>query len=50
MHSPEEVHEVEADLIGFSIGTESYQQAAIITTEIFELTIIYGRFVIQKNW
>ncbi|MEH2275434.1 MAG: hypothetical protein V7K40_11750 [Nostoc sp.] len=50
VHDSEEVHELEADLIGFSIGAESHKKAAVITTDIFELSIIYGSFVIQKNW
>ncbi|WP_375498439.1 hypothetical protein [uncultured Nostoc sp.] len=50
MHDSEEVHESEADLIGFSIGAESHKKATVITTDIFELSIIYGSFVLQKNW
>ena len=49
VHDSEEVHELEADLIGFSIGAESHKKAAVITTDIFELSIIYGSFVLQKN-
>ena len=49
MHDSEEVHELEADLIGFSIGAEFHKKAAVITTDIFELSIIYGSFVLQKN-
>ncbi|MEH2459442.1 hypothetical protein [Nostoc sp.] len=50
LHDSEEVHEPEADLIGFSMGAESHKKAAVITTDIFELSIIYGSFVLQKNW
>lgn len=50
VHDSEEVHEPEADLIGFSIGAESHRKAAVITTDIFELSITYGSFGLQKNW
>ncbi|GAA6617114.1 hypothetical protein NUACC26_029230 [Scytonema sp. NUACC26] len=50
MHDSEKLHETEADLIGFSMGVESHQEAAVITTDIFELSIIYGRFFLQKDW
>lgn len=44
----ENVQESTADLIGFSIGTEAYQEAAVLTTDVFELSIIYSDFVFQK--
>ncbi|MCV3212368.1 hypothetical protein OGM63_02285 [Plectonema radiosum NIES-515] len=50
MHDSEEIHELEADLIGFSMGTKSHQEPAVITTDIFEISIIYGSFFLQKNW
>ncbi len=50
VHDSEEIHEPEADLIGFSMGIKSHQEAAVITTDIFELSINYGSFVLQKNW
>ncbi|MBF2005504.1 MAG: hypothetical protein IGS49_08560 [Chlorogloeopsis fritschii C42_A2020_084] len=46
----EDVQESTADLIGFSIGAESHKKPAVITTDIFEISIIYGSFVLQKNW
>ena len=48
VHDSEEVHEPEADLIGFSMGAESHQKPAVITTDIFELSITYGSFVLKK--
>ncbi|KAF3885150.1 MULTISPECIES: hypothetical protein, partial [Nostocales] len=50
VHDSEKLHEMEADLIGFSLGVESHQKAAVITTDIFELSIIYGSFFLQKDW
>lgn len=47
---PGDVQDSTADLIGFSIGAESHREAAVLTTDIFELSIIYGSFVLQKNW
>ena len=46
----EDMQEPTADLIGFSIGAESHQEAAVITTDMFELSILYGSFILQKNW
>lgn len=48
VHDLEEVHEPEADLIGFSMGAESHQKPAVITTDIFELSITYGSFILKK--
>lgn len=45
----EDVQESAADLIGFSIGAGAYQEAAVLTTDVFELSIIYGSFILQKN-
>ncbi|MBH8576720.1 hypothetical protein I8752_27765 [Nostocaceae cyanobacterium CENA369] len=50
VHNSDKVNEKEADIIGFSIGTESHKKAAVITTDIFEISIAYGRFTLQKNW
>jgi hypothetical protein len=50
VHNSDEVNEKEADIIGFSIGAESHKKAAVITTDIFEISIIYGSFTLQKNW
>lgn len=47
---PGDAQESTADLIGFSMGAESHKKAAVITTDIFELSIVYGSFVLQKNW
>ncbi len=44
----EDVQESTADLIGFSIGAGAYQEAAVLTTDVFELSIIYSSFVLQK--
>ncbi|MBV8887825.1 MAG: hypothetical protein JO235_28035 [Chroococcidiopsidaceae cyanobacterium CP_BM_RX_35] len=44
----ENVHESTADLIGFSVGAGAYQEAAVLTTDVFELSIIYSDFVFQK--
>ncbi len=47
---PGAVQDSTADLIGFSIGTGSHREAAVFTTDTFELSIIYGSFVLQKDW
>lgn len=38
------IHELEADLIGISLGEENGRQPAILTTDLFELHLIYQQF------
>ncbi len=45
-----DVKESTADLIGFSAGAEAHQKAAVITTNIFEISIVYGKLVVRKDW
>ena len=47
---PGNMQESTAEIIGISIGVESHKKPAVITTDIFEIFIIYGSFVLQKNW
>ena len=48
VHDDEEVHELEADLIGISLGEEAHRKPAVIHTDIFEISILYGSFKLQK--
>ena len=45
---PEDVKDPEADLIGFHLGEDAHRKAALIHTDIFEISILYGRFSINK--
>jgi hypothetical protein len=47
---PEDVGDAEADLIGFSLGVENQQSEATIHTDLFELSVLYGSFALQKDW
>ena len=46
---PEDVKDPEADLIGFHLGEDAHRTAALIHTDIFEVSILYGSFSIQKG-
>jgi hypothetical protein len=46
---PEDVQEPEADLIGIHLGEAAHRKAALIHTDIFEISILYGSFSIHKG-
>jgi hypothetical protein len=46
---PEDVKDPEADLIGFHLGEDAHRTAALIHTDIFEVSILYGSFSIHKG-
>ncbi|MCU0542883.1 MAG: hypothetical protein MUE44_11910 [Oscillatoriaceae cyanobacterium Prado104] len=45
---PEDVDDLEADLIGIHLGEDAHRKAALIHTDIFEITILYGSFSVRK--
>ena len=47
---PEDVEDAEADLIGFSMGAAGHQGAALIHTDLFELSVLYGSLTVEKDW
>jgi hypothetical protein len=49
VHDEEEVKEPEADLIGIHLGEDAHRKAALIHTDIFEISILYGSFSIHKG-
>ncbi|MCL1475990.1 hypothetical protein [Argonema antarcticum] len=49
VHDEEEVHQPLADLIGIHLGEEAHRKPALIHTDIFEISILYGSFSIQKQ-
>ncbi|MEG4074158.1 hypothetical protein QUA30_15820 [Microcoleus sp. Pol14C2] len=49
VHDEEEVKEPLADLIGFHLGEDAHRKAALIHTDIFEISILYGSFSIHKE-
>ena len=49
VHDEEEVNELEAEFFGISLGEPEHHKPAVITTDIFEISILYGSFRIQKK-
>lgn len=49
VHDEEEVKEPEADLIGIHLGEDAHRKAALIHTDIFEISILYGSFSVCKR-
>lgn len=50
VHSPEDIHDLEADLIDIQLGQDAHRKAAIVFTDIFEIVILYGSFRVDKEW
>ena len=42
-----DLQQVDAELIGISLGTSGAQQRAVLTTDVFELSFVYGSFSLQ---
>jgi hypothetical protein len=42
------VNDLEADLIGIHLGEGSHRQPAVIHTDIFEISILYGSWSVHK--
>ncbi|UNU23803.1 hypothetical protein [Microcoleus vaginatus] len=49
VHDEEEIEEPEADLIGIHLGEDAHRTAALIHTDIFEISLLYGSFSIHKG-
>jgi hypothetical protein len=49
VHDEEEIQEPEADLIGIHLGEDAHRKAALIHTDIFEISILYGSFSVRKG-
>ncbi len=49
VHHEEEVGELEAEFLGISLGESAHRKPAVITTDIFEISILYGSFSIHKE-
>lgn len=49
VHDEEEVNELEAEFFGISFGEPEHHKPAVITTDIFEISILYGSFSIHKE-
>ncbi|MBO3463704.1 hypothetical protein G7B40_017095 [Aetokthonos hydrillicola Thurmond2011] len=48
VHDPEEAEDVEADLFGIHLGENAHRKPALIHTDIFEISLLYGKFHLQK--
>jgi hypothetical protein len=44
----EATREAEADVIGFLPGKQEFAEPAVLTTDIFELVIVYDRYEIRE--
>ena len=42
-----DLQQLDAELIGISFGTSDAQQRAVLTTDVFELSFVYGSFSLQ---
>lgn len=49
IYHPEDAREDEADLIGISLGEDEHRKPAVIHTDIFEISILYGSFSVHKG-
>ncbi len=49
VHDEEEVGELEAEFFGIYLGEPEHRKPAVITTDIFEISILYGSFSIYKE-
>lgn len=49
VHDEEEVGESEAEFFGISLGEPEHSKPAVITTDIFEISILYGSFSLHKG-
>ncbi len=49
VHDEEEVGELEAEFFGICLGESSHRKPAVLTTDIFEISILYGSFSIHKG-
>ena len=48
IHDAAASSDLEADLIGMALGQNNYRQVAIIHTDIFELSLLYGTVSLRK--
>jgi hypothetical protein len=42
-----DLQQLDAELIGISLGPRGAQQLAVLTTDVFELSFVYGSFSLQ---
>ncbi|WP_242723101.1 hypothetical protein [Microcoleus vaginatus] len=49
VHDEEAVGEPEAEFFGITLGESEHRKPAVITTDIFEISILYGSFRIHKG-
>ncbi len=49
VHDEEAVGELEAEFFGISLGESEHRKPAVITTDIFEISILYGSFSMHKG-
>jgi hypothetical protein len=49
VYGPEDATATVANLIGIKLGQKAHVEPAVITTDIFELAILYESFELQKE-
>jgi hypothetical protein len=42
-----DLQQLDAELVGLSLGPSGAQQLAVLTTDVFELSFVYGSFSLQ---
>lgn len=48
VHDSEAAQDLEADLIGISLGEDAHRKPAVIHTDIFEISLLYGSFSLHQ--
>ncbi|VXD15229.1 conserved hypothetical protein [Planktothrix serta PCC 8927] len=49
VYDSELANELQADLFGISLGEDHHRKPALITTDIFEISILYDQFILEKS-
>lgn len=49
VHESGAIQDSEANLFGILLGQDKHRQPAVITTDIFEVSILYGHFESQQQ-
>ncbi|MHC5729762.1 MAG: hypothetical protein ACYT04_45145 [Nostoc sp.] len=47
---PDDTCDTEADIFDFLLGKENHSKPALFHTDIFDITILYASFKLEKNW
>jgi hypothetical protein len=42
--------DVLADVVAILLGEDGHRQPAVITTDIFEISVLYGKVIVNRSW